>query len=64
MKLSQSERIGTPTKYLNIFTPAPKSSRGAVQRNQLTGSEAFILEIEQRIGERILYRCRGRPRSD
>jgi putative transposase len=38
--------------------------RGAVQRNQLTGSEAFILEIEQRIGERILYRPRGRPRQD
>lgn len=35
--------------------------RGAVHRNQLTGSEAFILEIEQRIGERILYRSRGRP---
>ena len=28
--------------------------RSAVNRNQLTGSEAFILEIEQRIGERIL----------
>jgi putative transposase len=35
--------------------------RGAVHRNQLTGSEAFTLEIEQRIGERILYRPRGRP---
>jgi len=36
--------------------------RGAVQRNQLTGSEAFILEIEHRTGERILHRPRGRPR--
>ena len=35
--------------------------RGAVERNQLTGSEAFILEIEQRTGERILHRSRGRP---
>ena len=37
--------------------------RGAVNRNQLTGSESFIFEIEQRTGERILYRSRGRPRS-
>jgi hypothetical protein len=36
--------------------------RGAVHRNQLTGSEAFILEIEKRTGERILHRPRGRPR--
>lgn len=36
--------------------------RGAWQRNQLTGSERFILEIEQRIGERILHRPQGRPR--
>ena len=38
-----------------------KFIRDCVQRNQLTGSEAFILEIEQRIGERILHRSRGRP---
>lgn len=35
--------------------------RSAVQRNQLTGSEVFIREIEQRTGERILYRSPGRP---
>jgi putative transposase len=35
--------------------------RGALQRNQLTGSQSFIKEIEQRTGERILHRCRGRP---
>lgn len=35
---------------------------GAVHRNQLTGSEAFMLEVERRTGERILYRPRGRPR--
>ena len=40
-----------------------KFIRGAVNRNQLTGSEAFILEIEQRIGEWIPHRARGRPRS-
>jgi putative transposase len=38
--------------------------RGAVQRNQLTGSELFISEIEQRIGCRILNRRRGRPGRD
>jgi putative transposase len=37
--------------------------RDAVQRNQLTGSEKFALEIEQRTGERILNRGRGRPRK-
>ena len=36
--------------------------RGAVQRNQLTGSEAFILQVERLTGERILPRGRGRPR--
>lgn len=41
-----------------------KFLRHAVQRNQLTGSEKFTLEVEQRTGERILHRGRGRPRSD
>lgn len=35
--------------------------RAAIQRNQLTGSESFILEIERRIGERVLNRRPGRP---
>jgi putative transposase len=38
--------------------------RGGVQRNQLTGAEAFILKIEQRTGTRILHRQRGRPAQD
>jgi putative transposase len=38
--------------------------RGAVQRNQLTGSDAFILQVEQLTGERILHRTRGRPRVE
>jgi putative transposase len=41
-----------------------KFIRGAVSRNQLTGSEAFVLEIERRTGERILCRSRGRPRVE
>ena len=40
-----------------------KFIREAVQRNQLTGGESFMLEIQQRIGERILFRSRGRPSS-
>lgn len=35
--------------------------REAVQRNQLTGSEFFVTEVEQRTGDRILHRSRGRP---
>jgi putative transposase len=45
---------GVPEHELRII-------RGAVQRNQLTGSELFIAEIEQRIGRRIMSRERGRP---
>ena len=41
-----------------------KFIRGAVQRNQLTGSESFILHVERLTGERILYRSRGRPAAD
>ena len=40
-----------------------KFIRDAIQRNQLTGGEAFIMEIEQRTGERVLFRSRGGPRS-
>lgn len=44
---------------------APKDQieflRTTVQRNQLTGSDAFILEIEQLTGARILNRPPGRP---
>jgi len=38
-----------------------KLIRNAVTRNQLTGSSAFIDEIENRIGLRIENRGRGRP---
>ncbi len=34
----------------------------AVERNQLTGCNAFIDEVEQRLGLRIEYRGRGRPK--
>ena len=38
--------------------------RGAVQRNQLTGTDLFAYEIEQRTGLRIVNRERGRPRGE
>jgi putative transposase len=38
--------------------------RAAVQRNQLTGSDAFILQIEQLTGIRVLSRPPGRPAAD
>jgi len=41
-----------------------KFIRGAVQRNQLTGSESFMVEIERRTGLRILNRSRGRPQDE
>jgi putative transposase len=41
-----------------------KFIRGAVQRNQLTGSEAFILHVERLTGERILHRSRARPATN
>jgi putative transposase len=37
-----------------------KFLRNAVNRNQLTGSEAFIHEFERETGQRILHRAPGR----
>lgn len=47
---------GTPENQL-------KTIRGALQRNQLTGSERFRQQIEQRIGRRVSNHSRGRPRK-
>jgi hypothetical protein len=41
-----------------------KFIRGAVQRNQLTGSESFILHVERLTGERILQPSHGRPATN
>lgn len=46
-----------------VLAPELNFIRGAVQRNQLTGSEAFMREIERLTGERIQNRPRGRPRA-
>jgi len=37
--------------------------RNALHRNQLTGSELFAIEVEERIGRRISLRSSGRPQS-
>ncbi len=36
----------------------------SVNRNQLTGNNHFVDEIEQRIGTRVERRGRGRPRNE
>jgi putative transposase len=53
-------------RFIGAVVPEHETSliRGAVQRNQLTGSELFISEIEHRIGCRTLNRRRGRPGRD
>lgn len=38
--------------------------RESVQRNQLTGNQRFVDEVEQRIGRRIEHRRPGRPRKE
>jgi len=38
--------------------------RQAVNRNQLTGDDSFVREIEARIGRRIELRGRGRPKKN
>jgi putative transposase len=37
--------------------------RSACARNQLTGNPRFVDEIEQRIGQRIECRGRGKPKK-
>lgn len=37
--------------------------RNAIQRGQLTGNDAFIEEIEAKLGKRIEFRGPGRPRK-
>ena len=38
--------------------------RNAWQRNQLTGNNRFIDEVEVRLGRRVEYRSRGRPAKE
>ena len=47
----------------NVPVSETKLIRKAVARNQLTGSDRFVDEIERRTGIRIENRGRGRPRK-
>lgn len=60
-----SERRRAYTRYVREVVPAleTKLIRKAVARNQLTGSDRFVDEIERRTGVRIENRGRGRPRK-
>ncbi len=40
-----------------------KQIRQAVQRGQLTGSEKFVDQVEQKLGLRVEWRGQGRPKS-
>jgi putative transposase len=37
--------------------------RHAIQRGQLTGPDAFVEEIEAKLGQRIEFRGPGRPKK-
>ena len=47
---------GVTDKELRLF-------RSAWSRNQLTGNDRFVDEIEQRVGYRVEHRGRGKPRD-
>lgn len=60
---SSVERTSEYVAFLseNIPTKESKFISDAVTRNQLTGNERFVDEIEHRIELRVLNRGRGRP---
>lgn len=60
---SQRQKLYRESVEQGIREQELKFIRGAIQRNQLTGSERFSTEIESRTGDRILNRPRGRPRK-
>ena len=57
----QEHHIRALTPYI-LYSEELKLIRERVQRNQLTGSESFVDEVEQRIGLRIESRRAGRPK--
>ena len=50
-------RQGTSDRELDTL-------RGSLKRNQLTGNQRFVDEVESRIGIRVETRSRGRPRNE
>lgn len=62
---SEDERIRRYKKYVRNGASDRELAllRGSLRRNQLTGDQRFIDEIETRIGIRVEARSRGRPRK-
>lgn len=60
-----AERCRAYAKYVETSVPPAerKLLQNAVKRNQLTGGDRFVDEIERRTGIRVKTRGRGRPRK-
>jgi putative transposase len=58
-------RQGAYTRFVHEIVPGDETRliRKATARNQLTGSDRFVDEIERRTGIRVVSRGRGRPRK-
>lgn len=66
LALGESDRVRKEhyAKFVNNINEAQDQAGfigKAVERNQLTGSRAFIDEVERRTGIRVAHRGRGRP---
>ena len=63
---SRCERARYYADYVSGGVKAEEEEliRQAVNRNQLTGDDSFVREIEARIGRRIELRGRGRPKKN
>jgi len=62
---TEAERVERYQAYLKQGSSDKEIAmlRTACARNQLTGNERFVDEIEQRMGLRVEHRGRGRPRT-
>lgn len=60
-----SDRRAAYLKFVGQLIPNPqlKLIRSAIQRNQVTGSEEFQIQIAERTGRRISASAPGRPRK-
>lgn len=62
---SAHERALRYREWVRAAVPEGESERirQAIQRGQLTGGERFIAVAAKRVGRRIEFRGRGRPRK-
>lgn len=62
---SKEERMERYKNYINQEQLEEEKAliRGALQRGQLTGTNRFYEEVEQRIGIRVEQRKQGRPKK-